>query len=113
MRKGYRNPASMAKMVATRIARTAIRFQEGKVVERPVLRRYIIERDGYKCNLCPTSDTWNGLPIVLQVDHIDGNSANNMPANLRLLCPNCHSQTPTWGARNKGSGRKARGISLG
>ena len=42
------------------------------------------------------------------MEHIDGNSENNNIENLELLCPNCHSLTPTFGALNKGKGRKNR-----
>lgn len=85
---------------------------QGLVATRRTLRAFVIERDGYQCKCCGISE-WAGRRIGLQLDHTDGNPANNLPDNLRLLCPNCHSQTPTWGARNKGNGRKARGISLG
>lgn len=49
------------------------------------------------CNL----DTWLGLPIPLELDHIDGVHLNNSLDNLRLLCPNCHAQTPTYRGKNK------------
>jgi 5-methylcytosine-specific restriction endonuclease McrA len=55
---------------------------------------------------------WNNLPITLEVDHIDGNASNNLPSNLRLVCPNCHSQTSTWKGGNKGKGRKSLGLPL-
>lgn len=45
---------------------------------------------------------WNGTPLTLILDHIDGNSHNNTPSNLRLLCPNCDSQLETKGGRNIG-----------
>lgn len=45
---------------------------------------------------CPVSLEWNGKPIKLHVDHIDGDTYNNVKENLRFLCPNCHSQTPTY-----------------
>jgi len=40
-------------------------------------------------------------PIPLELDHIDGNHQNNALDNLRLLCPNCHSLTPTFRGKNK------------
>ena len=49
---------------------------------------------------CTITDTWNGKPITLQLDHINGNSDDNRLENLRMLCPNCHSQTETFGGRN-------------
>jgi predicted HNH restriction endonuclease len=42
------------------------------------------------------------------LEHIDGNAYNNSESNLSLLCPNCHSQTPTYKAKNKGNGRVER-----
>ena len=44
--------------------------------------------------------------LCLQIDHIDGNCENNKPDNLRFLCPNCHTQTETWGIKNKNIGRR-------
>ena len=52
------------------------------------------------CSICNIGLEWNGKPLVLQVDHIDGNSDNNRLENLRLICPNCHTQTPTFCQRN-------------
>ena len=49
----------------------------------------------YKCEHCGISD-YNSKPISLELDHIDGNNSNHSLSNLRLLCPNCHSQTPTY-----------------
>ena len=82
-----------------------------KSINRSTMRKYIAEDKGYKCVCCGISD-YNGLPITLQVDHIDGNPGNHVHTNVRLICPNCHSQQDNWGARNKGSGRKSRGMSL-
>lgn len=49
----------------------------------------------YKCESCGIVD-YNGKAISLEVNHIDGNSTNHLLDNLEVLCPNCHSQTPTY-----------------
>lgn len=51
---------------------------------------------------CGISDEWLGQPVTLQLDHINGVFNDNRLENLRLLCPNCHSQTETFaGRKNK------------
>lgn len=72
-----------------------------------VIRRYLFEINDSKCQQCgwnernPVTDN-----IPLQVDHINGDSTDHRPDNLRLLCPNCHSLTPTFGAINPNKGRQ-------
>lgn len=53
------------------------------------------------CYECGNSPSWFGKPLVLILDHIDGNRRNGLVSNLRLLCPNCNSQTETFCGRNK------------
>lgn len=49
-----------------------------------------------RCVDCGITDKWNNKPIVLHLDHINGKSDDHRLSNLRLLCPNCHSQTHTY-----------------
>jgi hypothetical protein len=53
------------------------------------------------CEVCKTGPDWNNKPINCELDHIDGDSSNHLLKNLRMLCPNCHSQTETFRAKNK------------
>lgn len=53
-----------------------------------------------RCEHCGISE-WQGRPLSLQLHHVNGDGADNRLANLELLCANCHSQTPTYGAKGK------------
>ena len=80
---------------------------EGTPLGKSPLRRYLIETYGYKCSVCNISE-WNNKPIVLEMEHKDGDSYNNSEDNLCLICPNCHSQTNTYKGKNVGKGRHYR-----
>lgn len=67
------------------------------------VKKKFLTQVSYNCSHCDISNLYNGKNLVLHLDHIDGNSFNNDVSNLRLLCPNCHSQTETYCARNKRS----------
>lgn len=72
-------------------------FDELPLAEK---RRIILSEQGNKC-LCGLSE-WQGYPIMLELDHINGKHSDNSRENLRILCPNCHSQTPTFRNRKRG-----------
>lgn len=64
-------------------------------------RKYLSRFKPPICALCEMEPVWQGKPLTLQVDHLDGDRTNNELSNLRWTCPNCHSQTPTWGNTNR------------
>ncbi len=77
------------------------------------LRRYLIDKYGNKCSQCNWCEmNIHTKRVPIQVDHIDGDYKNNKEENLRLLCPNCHSLTSTYGGANKGKGREKRRVKL-
>lgn len=70
-------------------------YSTSKLLPRLMLEGY----KEYKCEICGIKD-WNDKRIGLEIDHIDGNSSNHFLNNLRVICPNCHSQTDTYKSRN-------------
>ena len=60
----------------------------------------------YECAICNNDGLWNGKPLSLQLDHINGINNDHRIENLRFLCPNCHAQTDTFSGRNN----KNRGV---
>ncbi len=71
------------------------------------IRKYLLDENNYQCSECnwgelnPYSNT-----IPLEIDHIDGDSKNNIKSNLRVLCPNCHSLKKTF--KNTGKRKSSR-----
>lgn len=66
-------------------------------VKKEILKNQLIE---YKCAICFINN-WNNKPLSLHLDHINGLNGDNRIDNLRFLCPNCHSQTPSYAGKNK------------
>jgi hypothetical protein len=83
------------------------RISNGEKVSIQALRRYLIKIRGKKCEECKL-ETWRDIPIPLDTHHINGKCDDDRIENLKLLCPNCHSITPTYKGKNKGNGRSNR-----
>ncbi|HEV2261913.1 MAG TPA: HNH endonuclease signature motif containing protein [Candidatus Rubrimentiphilum sp.] len=64
-----------------------------------------------KCSRCGISE-WQAKPISIQIDHINGINDDYRLENLRMLCANCHSLTPTHGRRNVGHKKRVPEISF-
>lgn len=89
--KGVKRPLSeilIKDSTYQNISRLKIRLVRDKILE-------------YKCVKCGNSGEWVGEPLVLQLDHINGVNNDHRIENLRFLCPNCHSQTKTFGGVNQ------------
>lgn len=74
---------------------------QNSTYNRTSLKRRLISELNWenKCILCGNTGDWLGKPLTLQLDHINGISNDNRIENLRILCPNCHSQTPTYSGK--------------
>jgi len=75
-----------------------------------LLRRAVIEAGvEYTCVLCGLGDDWCALPLILHVDHVQGDPSDSRLEEVRFLCPNCHSQTATWAGRKRGNDGESTG----
>lgn len=75
---------------------------ENSTFSRTHLRRRIIKEEviPYECRGCGNKGEWQGNPLSLHLEHINGISNDHRKDNLCFLCPNCHSQTDTYAGRN-------------
>lgn len=76
---------------------------ENSTFSRSELKNKLIKEKilDYECVECGNNGEWNGKPLSLQLDHINGVNNDNRIENLRFLCPNCHTQTETYAGKNK------------
>ena len=84
----------------------AIPLEALLTAERPRNRQHIKSRllaAGVKrarCEECGLAH-WRGGRLSMSLHHVNGDRHDNRLENLLLLCPNCHSQTPTFAGRNR------------
>lgn len=78
-------------------------LKENSNVDQSTLRKYILKNNllEYKCSICSLPPFWNNNPLILTLDHINGENHDNRIENLRWICPNCDRQLPTFGGKNQ------------
>jgi hypothetical protein len=79
-------------------------LRKGVITSTSRLRNRILKAGLLKniCTKCGLGPEWCSKPLTLQLDHINGDRTDNRLKNLRIICPNCHTQTKTY-ARQKGN----------
>jgi hypothetical protein len=87
-----------------RIKEIGSRIFDGKKTSRKGLKKLLLEKQKNKCSICGMNNWWNNKELIFILDHIDGHHENNSEDNLRLICPNCDTQLPTFKSKNKGNG---------
>ena len=80
------------------------KYCRGNYTPKSFKKEILLEQGGL-CAICKCKPEHNGKPLVFVLDHIDGNAANNKRENLRMICPNCDSQLPTYKSKNKNGAR--------
>jgi len=104
-----KNPTSFCTLTTKEqlIAGTA-GYKTSTSLKKRLLKEELLHDVCYECGI---PSTWNGKRLVLQLDHVNGLRSDNRLENLRLLCPNCHSQTSTFCGKNikrEGSNRECK-----
>jgi 5-methylcytosine-specific restriction endonuclease McrA len=111
LKKAHKNPGSKLKGFTKEMRINSNKSRIENIKQKPfelwgplLKQKELHKNQNGKCLHCGISE-WLGKSIKLELDHIDGNSSNNKLENLRLLCPNCHSQTETFRGKNINSGK--------
>lgn len=82
-------------------------IRTGELIDAKTDKKFLIHQRGHECEICKNTE-WLDSPILLILDHIDGDSDNNALLNLRLVCSNCDATLPTYKNLNRNNGRDSK-----
>jgi hypothetical protein len=96
-----------------------ILVEKSTYTDRQRLRKRLVAEKSFedKCAVCGLPPLWQGKALTLQLDHANGVPDDNRIKNLRIICPNCHTQTDNfcgrnWQGRSKGEPQYVEKICL-
>jgi len=82
----------------------AVAINDGVIKDNSTIRRMVLKWGLIPhevCAICRLKPSWNGMSLTFVLDHINGKHSDHHLRNLRFICPNCNSQTPTFSGRNR------------
>lgn len=97
-------------VVSNRIKDSNIVHNKGNFHSSKSAKRFLQENCGHNCSICGIPPFWNNESLIMILDHINGIPDDWNIANLRLVCPNCDTQLPTYKSKNKNGGRPHRRV---
>ena len=80
--------------------RETVFCEHGIIAQHSLVSWYKKENIPYKCSICGQQPFWNGKPLIMILDHINGIHTDDRLENLRWVCPNCNYQLETTGSKN-------------
>ncbi len=90
--KGTKKPRPRRRIPLEKILSNEI-MMSSSAIKKKLLEAELKKEE---CEECGQGPIWNGKRLVIQLDHIDGDRTNNALENLKMVCPNCHTQTDTF-----------------
>lgn len=94
------NTSTLKKKASPKYTKETVFIEKGTIAQHSLVDWYKKENIPYKCSICGQEPIWNGKPLIMILDHINGIHTDDRLENLRWVCPNCNYQLETTGSRN-------------